>query len=263
MSEKDKVKKEWVILAGFLLITALSPAVAFAEFCRADINKDGVVNGGDKILMDAEMGRDDCWTSPCLADLNSDGKIDSLDLEILKREFGKYDCFTGGEGESALEPKQEEKSVVDEEKDTQKKPLPPARFIDNGNGTVTDPKTGLMWTKDANFFDDTLLFHQALNSIDQMNSGKHSNFGYTDWRLPTLEELRSLIDYTKLVGWKHEIPKGHPFQNVDSINFNGNTVASCIQSSKYQRFVSGYCRLVGRNVRSCYGYLWPVRSVQQ
>ena len=42
-------------------------------------------------------------------------------------------------------------------------------FIDNDDGTVTDPETGFMWTKDANLFGDTMLFHQALTYIDEMN----------------------------------------------------------------------------------------------
>jgi hypothetical protein len=252
----------WVILAGFFFVAALTPSVCLAGFCRSDIDKNGVVNGSDKSLLDAEVGRDDCFSVPCSGDLNNDGKVDNLDRELLKRELGRDDCFADREEEGRLQPEKKGKTDIDKENDEHESALSQTRFLDNRNGTVTDPKTGLMWTKDANFFEETVLFHQALNYIDQMNSGERSNFGYTDWRLPTLEELRSLIDYTKLKKWKHEIPSGHPFQNIKSINFNGNNIATCLQNSKHKWFVSGYCRLVGRNVRFCYGYAWPVRNAR-
>ncbi len=35
------------------------------------------------------------------------------------------------------------------------------RFVDNGNGTVTDKQTGLMWTKDADPF-GTMNWHDAM-----------------------------------------------------------------------------------------------------
>ena len=261
MSGKN-IKKRWIILAGFLLVTILLPAVTVAYSCQADIDDDGIVNESDESLLDAEMGRDDCYTSPCVADLNNDGTVDIKDGEILNAEFGRDDCHTSKGDIDDKQPEKEENFGVDEEEDEREVSLPQTRFIDNEEGTVTDPKTGLMWTKDANLAGDTMLFHQALNYIDEMNEGKHSNFGYTDWRLPALEELRSLIDYTKLKRWIHIIPPGHPFQNVDEINFNGNNIPSCLTSTKHAWFVSSYCRLVGHNVRSCYGYVWPVRSEQ-
>lgn len=260
MSKKSIAKKGWIVLAGFLAVILLVPTVALADSCQGDIDKDGTVNESDEIVMDAEMGRDDCFSSPCRADLNRDGKVDSRDGEILKAEFGRDDCDKSKEDVDMLQAEQIENFGVAEEEDAHEDTLPHARFIDNGNGTITDPKTGLMWTKDANLHDDTMLFHQALTYVDEMNEGKHSNFGYTDWRLPALEELRSLIDYTKLKRWIHIIPSGHPFQNVDEIHFNGNNITTCLTSTKHSWFVSSYCRLVGHNVRSCYGYVWPVRS---
>ena len=248
---KDIGKKKWVILAGFLFAAVLRPTGALADLCRADIDKNGSVDGRDESFMDVEMGREDCFTSPCSADLNSDGKVDDLDRELLKRELGRDNCFASREDSDVSQLGREGKPVMNEVEQKQDSTLSHTRFIDEGNGAVIDSKTGLMWTKDANFFQGTLLFHQALRCIDQMNSGEYSNFGYTDWRLPTLEELRSLIDYTKLNLWKHEIPSGHPFQNIKSINFNGNNVTTCMQSSKHKWFVSGYCRLMGRNVKFC------------
>jgi len=136
------------------------------------------------------------------------------------------------------------------------------RFKENRNGTIIDLKTNLMWTKDANLSGDTMLFHQALDFVEGMNEGKHPNFGHTDWRLPTLTELRSLIDYTKFIKEEHRIPSGHPFQNVQSLSFNNSKSVTYLSDSEFPLFVSLYCWLVGHNVTSCYGYVWPVRDKQ-
>ena len=61
------------------------------------------------------------------------------------------------------------------------------RFVDHGNGTVTDNKTGLMWsTKDNG---DLINWQNALSYCQN-----HKGGGYSDWRMPTLAELTSLYD---------------------------------------------------------------------
>lgn len=63
-------------------------------------------------------------------------------------------------------------------------------YIDNGDGTITDETTGLMWKKEKE--DDTYEWDHA---VDRFN-GKTSACrfaGYRDWRLPTLEELATLL----------------------------------------------------------------------
>jgi hypothetical protein len=58
-------------------------------------------------------------------------------------------------------------------------PWPSPRFHDNGNGTVTDNLTGLMWTKNANLPGSTMTWYQAVDYCNSLTQG-----GYTDWRLP-------------------------------------------------------------------------------
>ncbi|MCP4345057.1 MAG: TIR domain-containing protein [Desulfobacterales bacterium] len=65
-------------------------------------------------------------------------------------------------------------------------------LTDNGDGTVTDEKTGLMWQKLGS--DKYMTFKEAGDYIDGLNSRKS---GYTDWRIPTLEELASLLENKK------------------------------------------------------------------
>ncbi len=58
-------------------------------------------------------------------------------------------------------------------------------YQDNGDGTVTDLNTGLMWQKSAG---NKMTYEQAAANASSVNSG-----GYRDWRLPTIKELYSLI----------------------------------------------------------------------
>ncbi|MCP4747262.1 MAG: DUF1566 domain-containing protein [Desulfobacteraceae bacterium] len=70
-------------------------------------------------------------------------------------------------------------------------------FTDNGDGTVTDNVTGLMWQKspDTNGdgdigADDKMTYQEGLAGAGQFQLG-----GHTDWRLPSIKELYSLIDF--------------------------------------------------------------------
>ena len=62
-------------------------------------------------------------------------------------------------------------------------------FVDNGDGTVTDSATGLMWTKRDS--DKAMNWQQALKYAEELNYA-----GYSDWRLPNAKELHSIVDYT-------------------------------------------------------------------
>ena len=72
----------------------------------------------------------------------------------------------------------------------------PTRFIDNGDYTVTDPKTGLTWIKDPTALDKkfskTMTYEDADKACKELNIG-----GLKDWRLPTREELLTIVDLTR------------------------------------------------------------------
>jgi hypothetical protein len=63
------------------------------------------------------------------------------------------------------------------------------RFIDNGDGTVTDTLTNLMWAKDDNMGD--LTWHDAKVYC---KNPPIAGYKYSDWRMPTIEELKTLYD---------------------------------------------------------------------
>ena len=58
-------------------------------------------------------------------------------------------------------------------------------YKDNGNGTVTDLNTGLMWQKDPG---QKRTFQQAVDGAARCRTG-----GHKDWRLPGIKELYSLV----------------------------------------------------------------------
>lgn len=73
-------------------------------------------------------------------------------------------------------------------------------LTDNGDGTITDRNTGFMWTK-------YLLGGDGVNPPTQINWATAvanalacSVGGHSDWRLPNLKELITIIDYTKTIG---------------------------------------------------------------
>jgi len=64
-------------------------------------------------------------------------------------------------------------------------------YTDNGDGTITDNVTGLIWQKDMG---SKISYANAFIKADTMTLG-----GYTDWRVPTIKELYSLILFTGMV----------------------------------------------------------------
>jgi hypothetical protein len=72
------------------------------------------------------------------------------------------------------------------------------RYVDNGDGTVTDNCTGLMWQKhtaDTNG-DGTVSTSDAVLWCDAQSHSQNATFaGHDDWRLPNLAELLSIVDH--------------------------------------------------------------------
>ncbi len=87
-------------------------------------------------------------------------------------------------------------------------------YTDNQDGTITDNVTGLMWQKDPG---DKMTYDEAVNGAANFDLA-----GYSDWRLPSIKELYSLIIFSG------EDPSGYeggntnnlvPFINTQYFNF--------------------------------------------
>jgi hypothetical protein len=86
------------------------------------------------------------------------------------------------------------------------------RFTENGNGTITDNLTGLIWQK--NKAQNTMTWEEALTYSKGLSLG-----GKSDWRLPNIKEIQSLND-VKLSKPSFDI---NYFSDVISGNFWSST----------------------------------------
>lgn len=104
-------------------------------------------------------------------------------------------------------------------------------YTDNGDGTVTDNVTGLMWQQSPDADGDgdidaadKMTYEKALAQV-----GRFRLAGYDDWRLPTIKELYSLIDFSGLdpSGYEGADPSGLvPFIDTTCFDFGyGDTGA--------------------------------------
>lgn len=92
-----------------------------------------------------------------------------------------------------------------------------AQYTDHGDGTVSDQVTGLMWSKAVDLRKVSLK--EALDMAASLRLG-----GHADWRVPTVKELYSLIDFRGRTGFdpggRSAIPRNAvPFLNTDYFEF--------------------------------------------
>ncbi len=74
-------------------------------------------------------------------------------------------------------------------------------FQDNGDGTITDNATGLMWSQNDSGDGVNTGVHSGMNwqeALDWIQQRNNENYlGYNDWRLPNAKEMQSILDYSR------------------------------------------------------------------
>jgi hypothetical protein len=142
-----------------------------------------------------------------------------------------------------------------------------AGFTDNGNGTVTDNLTGLIWLKNANYNSTgggtgTATWADALsfcNSLQAGQCGLTDGSSAGDWRLPNINELRSLFDPSRPAPY---LPDGAPFTGVQSSYYwSSTTYANGTSDAWIIHLNLGHLNH-GDKQPLPFSYVWPVRGGQ-
>ncbi|NTV27271.1 MAG: DUF1566 domain-containing protein [Methanothrix sp.] len=140
---------------------------------------------------------------------------------------------------------------------------PNPRFTDNGDDTMTDNLTGLMWTKNGKAPGPTTCgpgtlksWQDALNYVRCLNTTENGYLGYTDWRLPNVNELESLVnaEQSNIGLWLRS--QGFTYVYSDSYwsstslaGYEGYALTVFLQSGEF-----------GTALKSNAIYVWPVRA---
>ena len=121
-----------------------------------------------------------------------------------------------------------------------------------GGAAVLDNETGLVWEQDPSTTTRTWLNAQI--HCNQKTVG-----GRKGWRLPTIQELASLVDPNN-PGGDPDLPPGHPFINVQSSNYWSATTRAFFTSFAWGvDFLDG---VVGSSGKAGLNFVWCVRGGQ-
>ena len=195
------------ILAMLIVLLFVPLNVASQDFCEGNFDYDDDQDGTDAFTFKTDFGRS-LLKNPC----PPDGPAP------VPRTGQTTDYILGDDGYF-------QKGVA----------WPNPRFTDNGDGTVTDNLTGLIWLANANCFGGR-HWDEAIGDCNGLSAGycgliDGSNAG--DWRLPSCLELQSLLNlkfYEPALSnsagtgqWTH----GDPFINLltDDFYWTSTTVA--------------------------------------
>jgi hypothetical protein len=119
-------------------------------------------------------------------------------------------------------------------------------LTDNDDGTISDRATGLMWQKEGS--QDGVSWVKAKEYINKLNSEQF--LGYSNWRLPTIEELASLLKSKKANNKLH----------IDPIF--SETQPICWSSDIFAPEVAWYVNFKSGMIRHIYLFFYHVRAVR-
>ena len=140
---------------------------------------------------------------------------------------------------------------------------PSPRFTDNGDGTVTDNLTGLIWLLNANCY-SIRTWISALSDANNLKNGEcglSDGSAMGDWRLPNVREMQSLVDYGDVgVSAGLVLPSGHPFTGVQSSFYWTSTTKADVSSLAWLVTLAYGDLTFGTKADE--DYVWPVRGGQ-
>ena len=151
-----------------------------------------------------------------------------------------------GTGSSSLRPKAD---ALKDESRVQ------GRFVDNGDGTVTDRQSGLMWIQNGwhrDFF-AAATWDEAITRCEQFRAA-----GYGDWTLPTRAQWQSLLDDRIQAP---AIVEPNPFRNVIiHMPYWAKDGPLRLLSRRYTTLL--YAGTINHQQKDDLAFVWPVRVVR-
>jgi hypothetical protein len=146
------------------------------------------------------------------------------------------------------------------------------RYVDCGNGTVTDTVTGLIWLKDAACLGshDWAGANQAAASLKNGDCGGNltDNSSPGDWRLPTTDEWRATVAPAVALGCRITLTKddgrtcfgdgtGSSFAGVVSFYWSGSSDGTFPAGAPLANLANGSLGQIGPKGAAL--PVWPVR----
>jgi hypothetical protein len=143
----------------------------------------------------------------------------------------------GSTDEQKLSPADKAKLAAAKKAEAAKKAGPVGDpLVDNEDGTITDPNSGLTWKKTDAWLDKKVFYtwqnHQEY--VDWVNQNKDQFGGYDNWRIPTKVESVTLFDKT---GVKQLMDKNGTYYPIDSIFAPGGASNTWISECSDEKII--------------------------
>jgi hypothetical protein len=178
---------------GEPLVHAEGGAGGGASVGNGDVNADGAINITDAVHLLEWLFRGGPAPEPIECPPPGGGALPAT---------GQTECTGYVDGEGWVTVPCETAEIAGQDGAYQAGCPMAERFVDHGDGTVTDTCTGLLWQKDTADVNgdgvvspewdggDAVVWREALEYCEGLSFA-----GHDDWRLPNVRELQSIVDY--------------------------------------------------------------------